>query len=196
MHESPAAERNKEPLLEALYRLLPRTGTVLEIASGAGQHVVHFAQALPQLKWQPSDPDPDFLAVIRWRLAEAGLDNVEEPLRLDVREFPWPVDEADAVLCINMIHVAPWLATAGLLQGAGELLQPGSALILYGPYMDKGEHTAPSNAAFDRSLKSRDPEWGVRDMDRVTQLAEGHGLVYDERIPMPANNFLVVYRRN
>ncbi len=195
MYECPAAERNKAPILERLRKLLPERGNVLEIASGTGQHVVYFGRALPGIRWQPSDPDLEYLTAIRWRIAESGLDNIEAPLRLDVRELPWPETEADAVLCINMIHVAPWPATAGLLEGAGELLPEDGPLILYGPYMRRGKHTAPSNEAFDRSLRRRDPDWGLRDMDRVAELAEGYGLGLDECIEMPANNFLVVFRR-
>lgn len=195
MQEYPAAERNKGPILEALKRVLPLTGLVLEIASGTGQHVVHFAQALPALSWQPSEPDPELLAVIRWRVAEAALDNIRDPLRLDVHEFPWPVDAADAVVCINMIHVAPWSATDALLQGAGEILGGDGPLILYGPYSERGRHAAPSNAEFDRRLRKQNPDWGVRDVDAVSALAEGYGLSLDVRIEMPANNFIVVYRR-
>jgi SAM-dependent methyltransferase len=192
---SPAAERNKEPILQVLAGLLPRAGSILEIGSGTGQHVAYFAAALPGLQWQPSDLDARLLRVAAQRLEAQGLRNVATPLRLDTRELPWPIETAGAVLCINVVHIAPWSVTVGLMQGASSVLGPGAPLILYGPYKVGGRHTADSNAAFDRSLRARNAEWGVRDLDRMTELAESHGFELESSIAMPANNLIVVYRR-
>lgn len=191
---APAAERNREPLLAVLRRVLPQHpgAQVLELASGTGQHALHFAGALPHLRWQPTDADADARASIAaWR-AEAGLDNLLPPLFLDVRE-PWPVAAADAIFCANMIHISPWTCTLALLAGAAAVLPPGSPLVLYGPYRRGGAHTAPSNAAFDASLRARDPSWGVRDLEVV--VAEARGFTLDEVVEMPANNLTVVLRR-
>jgi SAM-dependent methyltransferase len=194
MH-SPAAERNKEPIAEVLRRVLPQAGTVLEIAIGTGQHAVHFAGALPALVWQPSEPDEELCAAARARVAAAELANLRPPLALDVFAPEWVTPDADAVLCINMIHIAAWPATAALLGHAARLLAPGAPLILYGPYKRGGQHTAPSNAAFDESLQARNPEWGVRALEDVQALAAQHGFVFDEVVAMPANNLVVVFRR-
>lgn len=193
--DSPAAERNKNAILEQLRVHLPTRGTVLELASGTGQHAVHFAANLPQLRWQPSEPDPALRAAIAERLTDAGLDNVAEPIDLDVTAAAWLVAQADALVCINMIHIAPWAAAQGLLRGAGLVLRPGAPLVLYGPFRRGDAHTAESNAAFDRSLRTRNRAWGVRAMEDVTGLAEANGLALDEIAAMPANNFVVVYRR-
>ncbi|MEE4378138.1 MAG: DUF938 domain-containing protein [Candidatus Competibacteraceae bacterium] len=190
---SPAAEQNKGPILEALKSRLPRTGTVLEIASGTGQHVVHFAQALPQLIWQPSEPEDEWREAIRYRIAAANLHNVNLPLALDVLEQSWPISQADAILCSNMIHIAPWEATLALLQGAGRLLSNGGVMFLYGPYRRFGQHTAPSNAAFDADLRMRNPSWGVRDLEEVARIARQEGLELNEVIEMPVNNLSVVF---
>jgi len=192
---APAAERNKEPILAVLWRVLPQHGEILEIASGTGQHVAHFARALPGLQWQPSDPDVTMHGSILAWIAHASLTNVRPPLALDVGAAPWPVDRADAVVCINMIHIAPWQATLDLMQGAGRVLPPGGVLVLYGPYRRSGEHTAPSNAAFDAQLRRSDPQWGVRDIEAVTGAAEAHRLALAEIVPMPANNFTLVLRK-
>lgn len=193
---APAAERNKGPILEVLKRFLPESGLVLEIASGTGQHVVHFAAALPALTWQPTDLDPEHLiSIAAWR-RHNGLQNVRPPFELDVDADPWPVERADAVLCFNMIHIAPWAATKGLLKGAARALVPGGILFLYGPYRRFGAHTAPSNAAFDADLRTRDPEWGLRDIEEVVALAAKNTLSLVEVVPMPANNFSVIFRRN
>jgi len=193
---SAAAERNKEPILAVLQRVLPRTGLVLEIASGSGQHVAHFAQALPELTWQPSDPDAAARESIRARLASGGgFANVLAPIELDVCRLPWPVARADALLCINMIHIAPWAATEALFTGAGAVLGQGAVALLYGPYRRNGCHTAPSNEAFDAQLRARDPTWGVRDLEAVLQLAESHGLELAELVEMPANNLSVVLHK-
>ncbi len=193
--ESPAAERNKGPILEVLRTVLPASGTVLEIASGTGQHVVHFARALPALVWQPSEPDDELRSVIVRRLAAEALPNVLEPLPLDVHGLPWPIARADAIFCSNMIHIAPWSAAIALFRGAGALLGPASLLVLYGPFKIGGAHTAPSNEAFDESLRARNPAWGVRDLDGVAALAAEHAFVLRERVQMPANNLTVVFER-
>jgi SAM-dependent methyltransferase len=193
---APAAERNRGPILDVLRGVLPATGLVLEIASGTGQHVVHFAAALPRLEFQPSDVDDDNLASVRAWIAETGLTNVRPPIRLDVRDPVWPVARADALFCANMIHIAPWAAAEGLLAGAGRVLPPGGVLCLYGPFAFGGRFLAPSNEAFDASLRARDPAWGVRDLDVVTATAAGHGLVREALFEMPANNHVVVFRRS
>jgi len=195
-HVAPAAERNREPILSVLRRVLPASGQVLEIASGTGQHIVHFAAALPGLTWQPSDPDEAARESIAAWTAHAGLANVRAPLALDVLQAPWGVDAAQAVVCINMIHIAPWAAAQALFAGAGRLLAPGGVLFLYGPYRRGGAHTAPSNAAFDAQLRAADPAWGVRDLEDVAALGEAAGLALEEVVPMPANNFSLVFRRS
>lgn len=192
---APAAARNAAPILDVLRTALPAHGTVLEIASGTGQHAVHFAAALPGLDWQPSDADPRARASIAaWR-EHAGLANLRAPLDLDVRNEPWPIDAVDAIVCINMIHIAPWEATIALMKGAGARVAPGGALVLYGPYRRDGAHTAPSNHAFDADLRARDAAWGVRDLEAVEALARAEGFVCEAVVPMPANNFTVVFRK-
>lgn len=193
--EHPSAERNKGPILTVLRRILPPAGTVLEIASGTGQQVAHFAQALPHLTFQPSDPDPASRAsVAAWTIG-GGLTNVLLPLDLDVRATDWPVDSADAVICANMIHIAPSACTEGLIAGAGRLLPAGGPLAIYGPFKRGGVHTAPTNEAFDASLRAHDPDWGIRDLEAVEALGEAHGLALDEIVEMPANNLIVVLRK-
>jgi SAM-dependent methyltransferase len=190
-----SAERNKEPILTVLRRVLPSSGRVLEIASGTGQHVVHFAAALPWLEWQPSDADPELRESVRRRIDAARLGNVRAPIDLEVCRVPWPVARADAVICINMIHVAPWQAAEALLAGAAALLGAGGVLFLYGPYRRHGGHTAPSNEAFDAQLRATDPAWGLRDMEAVVERASDAGLDLAEIVDMPANNFSVVFRK-
>jgi SAM-dependent methyltransferase len=191
-----ASERNKGPILEVLRTLLSASGRVLEIASGTGQHVAHFAAALPALAWQPTDADAALLPVIRTRVAAAGLGNVAAPLALDVHAEPWPVaGPFAAVVCINMIHIAPASATAALLGGAARVLAPGGLAFLYGPFREGSAHTAPSNAEFDASLKARNPEWGVRNLEDVDALAVGHGFVRTALLRMPANNLSVAWTR-
>jgi hypothetical protein len=189
---APAAERNREPILAVLREVLPTSGFVLEVASGTGQHVTHFAAALPALDWQPSDPDPNARASIAAWTAEAGLTNVRAPLDLNVERTPWGVEAAQAILCINMIHISPWTATQALFDGAGRLLGSGGVLYLYGPYRRHGAHTAPSNAAFDQQLRSRNPAFGVRNMEAVVALGEAQGFECQEPVAMPANNFSLV----
>lgn len=192
---APATERNREPILAVLREVLPETGTVLEIASGTGQHAVHFAAALPGVTWQPSDPDAASRASIAAWTAHAGLTNVRAPLALDVRVQPWGLEQADAMVCINMIHISPWASAEALFAGAGAVLSAGGVLYLYGPYRRDGAHTAPSNAAFDAQLRAANPEWGVREMEAVIALGAAQGLRCDAPIPMPANNFSLVFRR-
>lgn len=192
---APATDRNRNPILAVLQRVLPASGTVLEIASGTGQHAQHFAGALPGLTWQPSDPEPGARASIAAWTAHSGLANVLPPLDLDVRREPWGIDRADAIVCINMIHISPWNAAEALFAGAGRLLGPGGVLYLYGPYRRDGAHTAPSNQAFDAQLRATDPEWGVRDMEAVIALGAAQGMTCEAPVPMPANNFSLVFRR-
>jgi len=192
---SPPALRNRGPILEVLRRVLPARGTVLEIASGSGEHIVHFAAGLPHLTWQPSDPDGDARASVAAYRDEAGLPNLLAPIALDASAPSWPLTHVDAIVSINMIHIAPWSAAEGLMAGANRLLAPGAVLYLYGPFMEDGRHTAPSNADFDASLRRRNRDWGVRDLGEVAALARRHGLAFEERVAMPANNLSVTFRR-
>ncbi|MCE3289699.1 MAG: hypothetical protein K0R83_1711 [Caulobacter sp.] len=192
---SPATARNKDHILAVLRQHLPSNGLVLEIASGAGEHALHMATHLPDLTWQPTDPDPQALASIAaWR--EQGPPNLLPPLELDAaRPETWPVQSADAVVCINMIHISPWAATEGLFAGADRVLPAGGVLVTYGPYLEDAVDTAPSNLAFDASLKSRNPAWGIRRREDLETLAAAHGLDLQARIAMPANNLSLVFRR-
>ena len=192
---APHVARNAKPIAELLTEIMPPRGLVLEIASGTGEHIVHFAREFPRLLWQPSDPEPTALRSIEaWR-AESGLFNLLPPVSLDARAADWPVPEADAILCINMIHISPWAATTGLMRGAARLLGPGAPLYLYGPYRQAAVATAPSNEAFDESLKARDPDWGLRDLEQVAAEADQHGLTLDRVVEMPANNISIVFRK-
>ncbi|SEQ49468.1 DUF938 domain-containing protein [Sphingobium sp. YR768] len=191
---APATQRNRDAIADVLREVLPSSGLILEVASGSGEHAVHFAAAFPKLDWQPTDPDPAALASIAaWR-AEANLPNLRPPIQLDA-SAGWPIAQADAILCINMIHISPWEATLGLLKGAGAALPPGGLLYLYGPYTSDGVETAPSNLAFDASLKSRDPHWGLRAVEDVIAAAKAEGLAFEKRIEMPANNLSLLFRR-
>jgi SAM-dependent methyltransferase len=192
---SPAAARNREPILRVLAGVLPAGARVLEIASGSGEHAVSFAAQLDGVWWQPSDPSPEARASIDgWRASE-GLASVAPAVALDVLRRPWPVGSFDAVVCINMIHIAPWAACEALLAEGPAHLAPGGLLFLYGPFKRGGVHTAPSNQAFDLSLRARDPSWGVRDLGEVAALAAGHGLRLEEVFEMPGNNLSVAFRR-
>jgi SAM-dependent methyltransferase len=174
---------------------LPATGLVLEVASGTGEHAVFLARRFPQLQWQPSDADPAALASISaWREA-VGSENLLPPLVLDASAPEWPLAQADAVVCINMVHISPWAATEGLLSGAGRLLATGAPLILYGPFRERDVPTAPSNEAFDQSLTARDPAWGLRLAEDVDAAAQRYALARAARHAMPANNLMLVYRR-
>jgi len=192
---APAVARNRDAILDVLRRVLPARGVVLEIASGSGEHAIHVAAALPDLTWLPSDPEPQARRSVAAHTRRAGLTNILPPLALDVREEAWPVGRVEAVVCINMIHIAPWSATEGLLAGAGRTLTEGGILFLYGPFREGGRHSADSNVAFDASLRARDPGWGVRDREAVTAEAARHGLVAVERVTMPANNLSLIFRR-
>jgi SAM-dependent methyltransferase len=192
---APAVARNRDPLLAVLRPRLPRAGLVLEIASGTGEHLAALAALTPDLAFQPTDPDPAARASANAWARHLAAGNMRPALPLDAAApETWPVAAADAILCVNMIHIAPWAATLGLLRGAARLLPPGAPLFLYGPFRRGGAHTAPSNAAFDESLRARDPAWGVRDLEAVAAAAEGFGP--PELIPMPANNLTVVFRRS
>jgi hypothetical protein len=192
---APATQRNRDYILAVLERHLPRQGLVLEIASGSGEHVIHFAQRLRGLTFQPSDPDPSARASIDAWVASVGVENVRAALDLDAAKPSWPIACADAVLCINMVHIAPWSATRGLLDGAARVLPSGGVLYLYGPYRREGRHTAPSNAVFDADLCARNPEWGVRDLEEVAALAARVGFEAPLIEPMPANNFSLIFRK-
>lgn len=192
---SPAAERNKEPILARLRAILGSHGTALEIASGTGQHSVWFAAALPGWTWQPSDCDPEMLAAIAERIAESALGNILPPLRLDVTQPQWPVTtKFDAIFCANMLHIAPWDACTGLMAAAARHLAPAGVLVTYGPYFETDVTTAPSNLAFDESLRARNPAWGIRHLDDVAAEAGRHGLALARRHAMPANNLLLEFR--
>ena len=192
---APAVARNREPIAEVLGGWLPATGTVLEIASGSGEHALYFAERFPGLQWQPSDVHPDALASIAaWR-ATAGLANVRAPIALDAAAPNWPLDRADAVLSINMVHISPWASALGLIEGAARLLSPGAPLILYGPWLKDDVRTAPSNLAFDVDLRHRDPQWGLRRVEEFAAAAAARGLDLVETRPMPANNFMLLLKR-
>lgn len=190
---APATERNRDPIAAALEDALPTTGNVLEIASGTGEHIAYFATRFSALNWQPSDPDPSALASIAsWT---AGLGNVATPVAIDATDSGWPVDRVDALLCVNMVHIAPWEATLGLMSGAAAVLADGAPLILYGPYVRGDVATAPSNLTFDASLKSRDARWGLRSVEDVRAAAAARGLDFERLVEMPANNLVLVFRK-
>jgi hypothetical protein len=190
---APATLRNRDAITDVLRTVLPERGLVLEVASGSGEHAVHFARAFPAFDWQPTDPDPAALASIAVWSADAALPNLRPPLRLDAAAQAWPLDGADAVLCINMVHISPWAATVGLFRGCERVLQSGAPLILYGPYLEDDVETAPSNLAFDRSLKERNPDWGLRTLAAIDDIAAGSGFRRVRRVEMPANNLMLVY---
>jgi SAM-dependent methyltransferase len=192
---APSAQRNRDPILAVLRETLPAKGLVLEIASGSGEHAMHFAAALPGLSFQPSDPNAEARASIDAWAKEAALPNLLPALALDASTPGWPLARADGVICINMIHISPWAATQGLIAEAARLLPPGGPLYLYGPYRQSGVPLAPSNAAFDESLRGRDPRWGLRELDTVAALAAAAGFGPPEVTAMPANNLSVVFRK-
>lgn len=191
----PAPERNKGPILDVLARVLPKRGSVVEVGSGSGQHVVHFAEHLPDLTFQPSDPDETHLGSIQSWLAESALTNVRPPLRLDVRATDWGVGTVDAIFSANMLHIAPWDCALALMAGAARHLRASGLLVLYGPFHVDGRPTAPSNAAFDEDLQRRDPRWGVRDLADIERAAAAQGLSLEERLDMPANNQMLLFRK-
>jgi hypothetical protein len=194
---SPAADRNKEPILAQLRSVLGERGTALEIASGTGQHTVWFAAALPGWTWQPTEFDPDMLPAIAERVAQSEVSNALPPIRLDVTESHWPLTtKYDAMFCANMLHIAPWSACAGLMAGAARHLAAGGSLVTYGPYFENEVPTAPSNLAFDESLRARDLSWGIRQIDEVVAEARRNGLALAQRHAMPSNNLLLVFTRS
>lgn len=193
---SPAALRNRDPIAEVLRTVLPERGLVLEIASGTGEHAEYFAGLFPHLRWQPTDADPVALRWCRSRKERSCRPNLLDPLRLNATDSAWPVEQADAMLCSNMVHISPWAATEGLMSGAGRLLCSGAPLILYGPYRRADVPTAPSNEAFDESLRARDSRWGLRTVEQVRDEAETNGFRFEQLIEMPANNLTLVFRRD
>ena len=193
---APAAERNREPILGVLRQHLPSEGVVLEVASGSGQHIVHFARAFPSLDFFPTDPDLEARTSIDAWIAHERLTNVRSAAALDVTaNAAWPVAQAQAVICINMVHITPWATTMGLVHGVARVLSPGGLLYLYGPYKRGGEHTAPSNEAFDAKLRSENTAWGVRDLEAVVGEAEKMGLRFATVVEMPSNNLSVILRK-
>jgi SAM-dependent methyltransferase len=192
---APAVARNRDAILEVLRAVLPQSGLVLEIASGSGEHVVHFAAALPRLTFQPSDLEPNARASIDAWVTRKRLRNVRPAVALDATAPPRPVCWADAIICINMIHIAPWAATEGLFHQAYDILQPGSALFLYGPFLREGFETAPSNLAFDAFLRGKNPEWGLRDLSAVSMVARQNDFSLTKVVEMPANNLSVIFHK-
>ena len=191
---APAALRNREPIAQVLAQWLPASGLVLETASGTGEHAAYFAAHFPALDWQPSDVHPDALASIAaWRAA-ADLPNLRAPITLDAAAASWPIDRADALLSINMVHISPWRAALGLLDGAARLLPADAPLILYGPWLAEGIETAPSNLAFDADLRRRDPSWGLRRVENFADEARRRGLELVETRALPANNRMLLLR--
>ncbi len=193
---APATQRNRQPILDVLLRVLPSSGTALELASGTGEHAVWFAHNLRPLVWQPSDPDPQMRRSIDSHARAAEVGNIRPAIEIDVTRGPWPVDTVDAIVCINLLHISPWQATEGLFAGAAAHLAAGAPLVIYGPFKRGGVHSAESNERFDVSLKASNPEWGVRDLDAVAEVAAANGFALEETIEMPANNLTVVFRRN
>ena len=193
---APPAQRNRDPIAEVLRTILPERGTVMTIAEGTGEHAVHFARGFPNLTFQPTDPDSSALESIAAWTAHEGLENIQPPLGLDASSDEWPVEKADAVLCINMIHISRWAATEGLMRGASRVLPKGAPLYLYGPYRRDGKQTSESNENFEVWLKSLSPDYGVRDLGDVADCAARNGFGAPEVIDMPANNFSVVFRRD
>jgi SAM-dependent methyltransferase len=193
---APATQRNRDAILTLLRDVLPAQGLVLEVASGSGEHIAHFAAALPGLTFQPSDPSIEALASIAAWTNDQELTNVLPPIRIDAMADGWPVDRADAILCINMVHIAPWAAAEGLFRAAGRILRADGPLYLYGPFRRPGRELEPGNAAFDASLRARDAEWGLRGLDEVEALARAAGFGDAEVVEMPANNLSVVFRKS
>lgn len=192
---APAALRNREPIADVLREWLPSSGLILEIASGSGEHVIHFAERFPALEWQPSDIHPNALgSIAAWRV-EAGLANIRPPLPIDAASPEWPIERAEAVLSINMVHISPWRSALGLLDGAERLLVSGAPLILYGPWIEDDVPAASSNLDFDADLKRRNPEWGLRRVEEFAMAADQRGFDLDQTRPMPANNLMLLLRR-
>src|SRR5262245_3208176 len=193
---SPSAARNREPIAEVLAEVLPQSGLVLEVGSGTGEHAVHFARVMPHLTWQPSERDEACLrSISAWASVEARA-NVRQSLYLDVTDAQWPIVAADAIICINMFHIAPWSVAQALLRGASRILPPGGPLCLYGPFRIAGKHTSASNRAFDAQLRAMNSEWGVRDLDAVSHEAQSFNIELERTFQMPANNLIAVFRRS
>ena len=193
---APATARNRDAILAVLKDILPDAGTILEVASGTGEHVAHFAGAFPGLTFQPSERTAELLSSIAAHIADSGLTNINPAMHLDATRLPWPIGSADGAYNCNMIHISPWSVAEGLMLGLGDVLVSGAPFLLYGPFKIGGSHTAPSNAAFDESLKAMDPGYGVRDLETVVALAASHGLTFSHRVEMPANNQSLVFRKD
>lgn len=193
---APATERNREPILAVLRRVLPSSGLLLEVASGTGEHTVFFAQNFPSLRFQPSDVDPGALSSINAWIEHCKLPNVLAPLVLDAASAPWPIASADVIFNANMIHISPWETCLGLMQGASRILSPEGLLYLYGPFQVGGVHISTSNEKFDQSLRAQNPSWGVRNLEDVVAVAQKNQLSLQEKITMPANNFSLIFRRS
>lgn len=193
---APAALRNRDAIAAVLRDILPERGVVLELASGSGEHIVHFAGLFPALEWQPSDPDSDALASIATWSGESGLPNIGAPLAINVQADDWSIDHADAMLCINMVHISPWEATIGLMRGAARLLATNAPLYLYGPYIRPDVETSPSNLVFDQSLRNRNRAWGLRQVDDMIDLARENGIIFCNLVEMPANNISLIFKRS
>ncbi|MDJ0846463.1 DUF938 domain-containing protein [Crocosphaera sp.] len=196
---APATQRNREPILEVLLRVLPSSGNILELASGTGEHSLFFAPAFSPRLWIPSDPNPIARDSIEaWR-QESLIDNIQSPLNINVEDDRWVIEteklNITTIININMIHISPWNACLGLMEGAKRILPSGGILYLYGPYKQEGKHTAPSNKSFDQSLRSQNPEWGVRNLEDVVKVAEDKGFILQEKIEMPANNLSVIFKK-
>jgi Protein of unknown function (DUF938) len=192
---APATLRNRDFILDILRDVLPMTGVILEIASGSGEHIVHFARNLPSLVFQPSDPAPAARQSVAAWVKATGVTNVRAPIDLDASQSVWPVASADGIICINMVHISPWEATLGLIKSAAAILPPALPVYLYGPYLREGVATAPSNQAFDRSLRDCNQNWGLRDLEAVAAMAQSAGFSAPDITEMPANNLSVVFRR-
>ncbi len=195
IQHAPAAERNKEPIVRVLRQYLPKTGLAFEVAGGTGQHIVHLASQFPDVMWRSSDADESSVRSITARVEKAALPNIHAPILLDVRKGPWPEEQVELLLNINMLHISPWSCALGLLDGAATCVSPGGFLFMYGPYLINGSPTSESNRAFDAMLRERDPRWGLRDLTEVLQEARRRGFVHVCTVPMPANNFSVVLQK-
>lgn len=193
---APATQRNREPIRQVLEAELAGSGLLVEIAAGTGEHAVYLSRAFPEWQWQPTDPDPEALSSIAAWKAEEGAANLLAPVQLDASAEKWPLNGADALLCVNMTHISPPAATIGLFAAAGRLLPSDAPLLIYGPFLESGVETTQSNIDFDASLKARDPAWGLRDAGWLDELAQANGLRRTARHAMPANNLTLVYRKN
>ncbi len=196
---APATQRNREPILEVLLRVVPSSGDILEIASGTGEHCIFFAPAFSPRQWIPSDPNPIARDSIEGWRKESLINNVHAPLNINAENNSWEIEQENlnitTIVNINMIHISPWLACLGLMKGAHRILPSEGILYLYGPYKQEGKHTAVSNESFDQSLRSKNPEWGVRNLQDVIKAAEDQGFIFQEKVEMPANNLSVIFKK-